>query len=77
MHIGLLVLEGLDQFNCENPSDSSYVQPGVNTFHIDMKEHKVTVIGNVYPNEVLECVNKVIKGVKFWETTAKPHNSFE
>ena len=46
--------------------------PGVNTFHVDMKEHKVTVIGNICPSEVLLCVNKVIKGVEFWDTTSKP-----
>ena len=28
--------------------------------------------GNICPSEVLLCVNKVIKGVEFWDTTSKP-----
>lgn len=46
---------------------------GVNTYHVDMEQQKVTVIGNVCPDNVLQSVNKVIKGAQFW---ASPQQHF-
>ncbi|XP_047323157.1 copper transport protein CCH-like [Impatiens glandulifera] len=40
---------------------------GVESFDIDMKEQKVTVIGNVEPEVVLQTVAKTGKKSSFWE----------
>ncbi|KAJ4720619.1 Copper transport protein like [Melia azedarach] len=40
---------------------------GVETFDIDLKEQKVTVKGNVQPNDVLQTVSKTGKKTAFWE----------
>ncbi|XP_039137497.1 copper transport protein ATX1 [Dioscorea cayenensis subsp. rotundata] len=40
---------------------------GVESFNIDMKEQKVTVIGNVKPDAVLQTVSKTGKKTAFWE----------
>ena len=45
---------------------------GVETFDIDMKEQKVTVKGNVKPEEVFQTVSKTGKKTSFWETEAAP-----
>lgn len=37
------------------------------TFDIDLKEQKVTVKGNVQPNDVLQTVSKTGKKTAFWE----------
>ncbi|KAK7392984.1 hypothetical protein VNO78_21434 [Psophocarpus tetragonolobus] len=39
---------------------------GVESFDIDMKEQKVTVKGNVQPDEVLQAVSKTGKKTAFW-----------
>lgn len=44
--------------------------PGVDSFDIDMKEQKVTVIGNVQPESVLQTVSKTGKKTAFWEAEA-------
>ncbi|KAL5067103.1 hypothetical protein RYX36_017990 [Vicia faba] len=46
---------------------------GVESFDIDMKEQKVTVKGNVKPEEVYETVSKTGKKTAFWvEPENKP-----
>ncbi|RWR83437.1 copper chaperone [Cinnamomum micranthum f. kanehirae] len=44
---------------------------GVDSFDIDMKEQKVTVIGNVQPESVLQTVSKTGKKTAFWEAEAE------
>ncbi|XP_014510869.1 copper transport protein ATX1 [Vigna radiata var. radiata] len=46
---------------------------GVESFDIDLKEQKVTVKGNVQPDEVLQAVSKTGKKTAFWvdETPAE------
>uniref|UniRef100_A0A0R0L378 HMA domain-containing protein n=1 Tax=Glycine max TaxID=3847 RepID=A0A0R0L378_SOYBN len=39
---------------------------GVESFDIDLKEQKVTVKGNVEPDEVLQAVSKSGKKTAFW-----------
>jgi copper chaperone len=39
---------------------------GVESFDIDLKEQKVTVKGNVKPQEVFETVSKTGKKTEFW-----------
>ncbi|KAI5432225.1 hypothetical protein KIW84_036102 [Lathyrus oleraceus] len=39
---------------------------GVESFEIDMKEQKVTVKGNVKPQDVFETVSKTGKKTEFW-----------
>ncbi|KAL6634235.1 hypothetical protein ACP70R_026906 [Stipagrostis hirtigluma subsp. patula] len=43
---------------------------GVESFDIDMKEQKVTVKGNVKPEDVFETVSKTGKKTSFWEDEA-------
>uniref|UniRef100_A0ACD5ZAJ5 Uncharacterized protein n=1 Tax=Avena sativa TaxID=4498 RepID=A0ACD5ZAJ5_AVESA len=43
---------------------------GVETFDIDMKEQKVTVKGNVKPEDVFQTVSKTGKKTSFWEGEA-------
>ncbi|XP_061351468.1 copper transport protein ATX1-like [Gastrolobium bilobum] len=43
---------------------------GVESFDIDLKEQKVTVKGNVQPEEVLQTVSKTGKKTSFWEGEA-------
>ncbi|CAM0947102.1 unnamed protein product [Alopecurus aequalis] len=43
---------------------------GVETFDIDMKEQKVTVKGNVKPEDVFQTVSKTGKKTSFWEAEA-------
>ena len=47
---------------------------GVETFDIDMKEQKVTVKGNVKPEDVFQTVSKTGKKTSFWEaeSTSEP-----
>nr|GMC58990.1 copper transport protein ATX1-like [Ipomoea batatas] len=47
-------------------------QEGVESFDIDMEEQKVTVKGNVQPDEVLQTVSKTGKKTSFWESEAPP-----
>eukprot|EP00897_Mesotaenium_endlicherianum_P004007 jgi/Mesen1/3634/ME000020S03157 len=39
---------------------------GVESYDIDLKEKKVTVVGNVTPEAVLETVSKTGKATSFW-----------
>lgn len=51
---------------------SSDALPGVETFDIDLKEQKVSVKGDVKPDDVLEKVSKTGKPPEFWPAaTAK------
>jgi copper chaperone len=43
---------------------------GVESFDIDMKEQKVTVKGNVKPEDVFQTVFKTGKKTAFWEGEA-------
>ncbi|XP_062223190.1 copper transport protein ATX1-like [Phragmites australis] len=43
---------------------------GVESFDIDMKEQKVTVKGNVKPDDVFQTVSKTGKKTAFWEGEA-------
>ncbi|MCO5593287.1 hypothetical protein L7F22_047295 [Adiantum nelumboides] len=45
---------------------------GVSTFHVDVDQQKVTVIGSVCASDVLQSMNKVLKGTQLWEV---PKNS--
>ncbi|KAG8070887.1 hypothetical protein GUJ93_ZPchr0006g41131 [Zizania palustris] len=45
---------------------------GVETFDINMEEQKVTVKGNVKPEDVFQTVSKTGKKTSFWETQATP-----
>ncbi|KAG4982891.1 hypothetical protein JHK87_027640 [Glycine soja] len=45
---------------------------GVESFDIDLKEQKVTVKGNVQPDEVLQAVSKSGKKTAFWVDEAQP-----
>ncbi|GAA0185359.1 hypothetical protein LIER_32647 [Lithospermum erythrorhizon] len=45
---------------------------GVESFDIDHKEQKVTVKGNVQPEEVFQTVAKTGKKTSFWETAEPP-----
>ncbi|KAL2326675.1 hypothetical protein Fmac_025733 [Flemingia macrophylla] len=47
---------------------------GVESFDIDLKEQKVTVKGNVHPDEVLQAVSKTGKKTAFWVDEAPPEN---
>ncbi|RRT36724.1 hypothetical protein GW17_00032902 [Ensete ventricosum] len=40
---------------------------GVESFDVDMKEQKVTVKGNVKPEDVFQTVSKTGKKTSFWE----------
>ncbi|KAJ1685776.1 hypothetical protein LUZ63_017166 [Rhynchospora breviuscula] len=40
---------------------------GVESFDVDLKEQKVTVKGNVTPDDVLKTVSKTGKKTTFWE----------
>ncbi|XAR64950.1 hypothetical protein NMG60_11008856 [Bertholletia excelsa] len=44
---------------------------GVESVDIDLKEQKVTVKGNVQPEEVLQTVSKTGKKTSFWEAEAQ------
>jgi copper chaperone len=39
---------------------------GVETSNIDLKEQKVTIVGNVKADEVLERISKTGKPTEFW-----------
>uniref|UniRef100_A0A7N0RH50 HMA domain-containing protein n=1 Tax=Kalanchoe fedtschenkoi TaxID=63787 RepID=A0A7N0RH50_KALFE len=43
---------------------------GVESFDIDIDQQKVTVIGNVQPESVLQTVSKTGKKTAFWEEAA-------
>ncbi|WVZ75176.1 hypothetical protein U9M48_023258 [Paspalum notatum var. saurae] len=43
---------------------------GVETFDIDLKEQKVTVKGNVKPEDVFQTVSKSGKKTSYWEAEA-------
>ncbi|OEL16712.1 hypothetical protein BAE44_0022269 [Dichanthelium oligosanthes] len=43
---------------------------GVETFDIDLKEQKVTVKGNVKPEDVFQTVSKSGKKTSYWESEA-------
>ncbi|KAJ1279371.1 hypothetical protein BS78_04G150800 [Paspalum vaginatum] len=43
---------------------------GVETFDIDLKEQKVTVKGNVKPEDVFQTVSKSGKKTSYWEVEA-------
>ncbi|CAM8955073.1 unnamed protein product [Rhodiola kirilowii] len=45
---------------------------GVESFDIDIDQQKVTVIGNVEPESVLQTVSKTGKKTAFWEEEAAP-----
>jgi copper chaperone len=47
---------------------------GVESYDIDIKEQKVTVVGNLKPEVVLDRVAKTGKATSFWsdESAAKP-----
>ncbi|CAN1298101.1 Copper transport protein CCH [Linum perenne] len=45
---------------------------GVESFEINMKEQKVTVIGNVEREAVFQTVSKTGKKTAFWEEEAPP-----
>ncbi|XP_019192524.1 PREDICTED: copper transport protein ATX1-like isoform X2 [Ipomoea nil] len=45
---------------------------GVESFDINIEEQKVTVKGNVQPDEVLQTVTKTGKKTSFWESEAPP-----
>lgn len=47
---------------------------GVESFDVDIKEQKVTVKGNVTPDDVFKTVSKTGKKTTFWEEgeTAAP-----
>ncbi|WVY99138.1 hypothetical protein V8G54_031289 [Vigna mungo] len=47
---------------------------GVESFDIDLKEQKVTVKGNVQPDEVLQAVSKSGKKTAFWVDEAPAEN---
>jgi copper chaperone len=46
---------------------------GVESYDIDIKEQKVTVVGNLKPEVVLDRISKTGKATSFWsdEPTAK------
>ncbi|CAH2074144.1 unnamed protein product [Thlaspi arvense] len=44
---------------------------GVESFDVDQKEQKVTVIGNVEPEAVLQTVSKTGKKTSFWGAEAE------
>uniref|UniRef100_A0A7N0RHS5 HMA domain-containing protein n=2 Tax=Kalanchoe fedtschenkoi TaxID=63787 RepID=A0A7N0RHS5_KALFE len=47
---------------------------GVESFDVDIDQQKVTVIGNVLPESVLQTVSKTGKPTAFWEETAPPES---
>lgn len=44
-----------------------FVFSGVESFDVDLKEQKVTVKGNVKPEDVFQTVSKTGKKTSFWE----------
>lgn len=48
---------------------------GVNSFNIDFAAKKVTIMGNITPEGVLESVSKV-KNAQFWPSAHHPTSSF-
>jgi len=46
------------------------LESGVETFDIDLKEQKVTVKGNVKPEDVFQTVSKPGKKTSYWEGEA-------
>ncbi|XP_078157241.1 copper transport protein ATX1-like [Carex rostrata] len=48
---------------------------GVDSFNVDLKEQKVTVIGNIKPDDVFQTVSKTGKKTSFWE--AEPETKIE
>ncbi|KAH7388216.1 hypothetical protein KP509_16G064800 [Ceratopteris richardii] len=44
---------------------------GVNTYHVDIKQQKVTVVGQVREDEVFQCVSKVVKGTQLLSADEK------
>jgi copper chaperone len=51
------------------------VKTGVDSFNVDLKEQKVTVIGNIKPDDVFQTVSKTGKKTSFWE--AEPEKKTE
>ena len=51
------------------------VKTGVDSFNVDLKEQKVTVIGNIKPEDVFQTVSKTGKKTSFWE--AEPEAKIE
>lgn len=47
-----------------------FFESGVETFDIDLKEQKVTVKGNVKPEDVFQTVSKSGKKTSYWEGEA-------
>jgi len=39
---------------------------GVNSYDIDLQEQKVTITGNVKPDEVLDRISRTGKATSFW-----------
>lgn len=48
---------------------------GVETFDIDMEQQKVTVKGNVKPEDVFQTVSKTGKKTSFWEAAEAASDS--
>lgn len=46
------------------------MESGIETFDIDLKEQKVTVKGNVKPEDVFQTVSKSGKKTSYWEGQA-------
>jgi len=46
------------------------MESGIETFDIDLKEQKVTVKGNVKPEDVFQTVSKSGKKTSYWEGEA-------
>lgn len=46
------------------------LEPGIETFDINLKEQKVTVKGNVKPEDVFQTVSKSGKKTSYWEGQA-------
>ncbi|KAG0484967.1 hypothetical protein HPP92_008816 [Vanilla planifolia] len=44
---------------------------GVESFDVDLKEQKVTVKGNVNPEEVLQTVSRTGKKTEFWQVESE------
>jgi copper chaperone len=44
---------------------------GVNSYDIDLQEQKVTITGNVKPDEVLDRISKTGKATSFWAKDEK------
>ncbi len=56
----------------DNQFGQKWIQTGVTSYTIDFPAQKVTVIGNVKPDEVLRRVAKTGKHVTFWPQEEEP-----